>query len=83
MSDWTAWRDASGNVIGGVQLPDVLAPLAENNAINTGEHPRDSTQKSIEAFQRGMRSWGISIARRENGFCVPGQVLDIIGGRKI
>jgi len=29
-------RNASGNVLGGVQLPDVLAPTAENNAINTG-----------------------------------------------
>ena len=40
---------------------DAFGLPAENHAIKTGEHPRDSTAKSIEAFQRGMRSWGISI----------------------
>jgi leucyl-tRNA synthetase len=40
---------------------DAFGLPAENHAIRTGEHPRDSTRKSIEAFQRGMRSWGISI----------------------
>jgi leucyl-tRNA synthetase len=34
---------------------------AENNAIKTGEHPRDATAKSIASFQRAFRSWGISI----------------------
>jgi leucyl-tRNA synthetase len=40
---------------------DAFGLPAENHAIKTGEHPRDSTAKSIDAFQRGMRSWGISI----------------------
>ena len=49
--------------------PRVLHPMgydafglpAENHAISTGEHPRDSTAKSIAQFQRQFRSWGISI----------------------
>src|SRR3954470_4920763 len=40
---------------------DAFGLPAENHAIKTGEHPRESTRKSIEAFQEGMRSWGISI----------------------
>ena len=40
---------------------DAFGLPAENHAIKTGEHPRESTAKSIEAFQEGMRSWGISI----------------------
>jgi leucyl-tRNA synthetase len=40
---------------------DAFGLPAENHAIKTGEHPRESTAKSIEAFQRGFRSWGISI----------------------
>ena len=40
---------------------DAFGLPAENHAIKTGEHPRASTEKSIQAFQRGMRSWGISI----------------------
>jgi leucyl-tRNA synthetase len=34
---------------------------AENNAIKTGEPPRDATQRSIESFSRQFREWGISI----------------------
>ncbi len=34
---------------------------AENHAIKTGVHPRDSTAESIASFQRQFRSWGISI----------------------
>jgi leucyl-tRNA synthetase len=34
---------------------------AENNAIKTGEPPRVATERSIAAFQRAFRSWGISI----------------------
>src|SRR5215217_4192632 len=40
---------------------DAFGLPAENHAIKTGEHPRESTAKSIEAFQEGMRRWGISI----------------------
>jgi leucyl-tRNA synthetase len=40
---------------------DAFGLPAENNAIKTGEHPRDATAKSIAAFQESFRSWGISI----------------------
>jgi leucyl-tRNA synthetase len=34
---------------------------AENNAIKTGEPPRQATERSIESFSRQFREWGISI----------------------
>ncbi len=34
---------------------------AENHAIKTGQHPRDSTEASIAEFRRQFRSWGVSI----------------------
>jgi len=34
---------------------------AENHAIKTGVHPRDSIAASVASFQRQFRSWGISI----------------------
>ena len=40
---------------------DAFGLPAENHAIRTGEHPRDSTAASIASFQRQFRSWGISI----------------------
>ena len=40
---------------------DAFGLPAENHAIRTGEHPRDSTAASIAEFQRQFRSWGISI----------------------
>ena len=40
---------------------DAFGLPAENHAIKTGEHPRDSTAKSIAQFQEQFRSWGISI----------------------
>ena len=40
---------------------DAFGLPAENHAIRTGEHPRDSTAKSIASFQRQFRAWGISI----------------------
>ncbi len=40
---------------------DAFGLPAENHAIRTGEHPRDSTAASIAAFQSQFRSWGISI----------------------
>src|ERR1039457_4035488 len=40
---------------------DAFGLPAENHAIKTGVHPRDSTASSIASFQRQFRSWGISI----------------------
>jgi len=40
---------------------DAFGLPAENHAINTGEHPRDSTEKSIVSFREQFRQWGISI----------------------
>src|SRR2546430_7941636 len=37
---------------------DAFGLPAENHAIKTGEHPRDSTRESIETFQRQFREWG-------------------------
>jgi leucyl-tRNA synthetase len=34
---------------------------AENHAIKTGQHPRESTNAAIASFQRQFRQWGISI----------------------
>jgi len=39
---------------------DAFGLNAENHAIRSGEHPRDSTTSSIAAFQREFRSWGVS-----------------------
>jgi leucyl-tRNA synthetase len=40
---------------------DAFGLPAENHAIRTGEHPRVSTERSIETFREQFRSWGISI----------------------
>ena len=40
---------------------DAFGLPAENHAIKTGVHPRESTAESIVCFQRQFRSWGISI----------------------
>src|SRR4051812_27269741 len=40
---------------------DAFGLPAENHAIKTGVHPRESTHQSIESFQRQFRQWGISI----------------------
>jgi leucyl-tRNA synthetase len=40
---------------------DAFGLPAENHAINTGQHPLDSTEASIRAFQRELREWGVSI----------------------
>src|SRR3954447_21396212 len=39
---------------------DAFGLPAENNAIKSGQHPRESTAKSIEAFHREFHSWGVS-----------------------
>ncbi len=40
---------------------DAFGLPAENHAIRSGRHPRETTEESIEQFQEQMRSWGISI----------------------
>jgi leucyl-tRNA synthetase len=40
---------------------DAFGLPAENHAIRTGVHPRESTAESIASFQRQFRAWGISI----------------------
>ena len=40
---------------------DAFGLPAENNAITTGEHPREATEKSIVAFREQFKRWGISI----------------------
>ncbi|MGH2983155.1 MAG: leucine--tRNA ligase, partial [Solirubrobacterales bacterium] len=40
---------------------DAVGLPAENNAIETGEHPREATEKSIATFREQFRRWGISI----------------------
>jgi leucyl-tRNA synthetase len=40
---------------------DAFGLPAENHAIRTGVHPRQSTGESIAAFQQAFRRWGISI----------------------
>ena len=40
---------------------DAFGLPAENNAIQTGEHPRTATEASIVSFREQMRRWGISI----------------------
>jgi leucyl-tRNA synthetase len=40
---------------------DAFGLPAENHAIKTGKHPRESTNDSIAQFQKQFREWGISI----------------------
>ncbi|MGH2837400.1 MAG: class I tRNA ligase family protein, partial [Thermoleophilaceae bacterium] len=40
---------------------DAFGLPAENHAIKTGQHPRDSTEASIKEFRRAFKEWGISI----------------------
>jgi leucyl-tRNA synthetase len=40
---------------------DAFGLPAENNAIQTGEHPREATEKSIASFREQFMRWGISI----------------------
>ena len=40
---------------------DAFGLPAENHAIKTGQHPRESTDKAIAEFQAQFRRWGISI----------------------
>src|SRR3954449_4708638 len=40
---------------------DAFGLPAENHAIKTGQHPRASTEASIEQFSTQLRRWGVSI----------------------
>ena len=40
---------------------DAFGLPAENHAIKTGQHPRESTEAAIVEFRRQFREWGISI----------------------
>ncbi|MDQ5834529.1 MAG: leucine--tRNA ligase, partial [Actinomycetota bacterium] len=40
---------------------DAFGLPAENHAIKTGQHPRESTEAAIDEFRRQFRQWGISI----------------------
>src|SRR5918997_1024258 len=40
---------------------DAFGLPAENHAIRTGQHPRDSTEASIAEFRRQFKRWGVSI----------------------
>jgi leucyl-tRNA synthetase len=51
---------------------DAFGLPAENHAIKTGQHPRESTNAAIAEFQRQFREWGISIDwSREFATCDP------------
>ncbi|HYU16032.1 MAG TPA: class I tRNA ligase family protein, partial [Candidatus Acidoferrum sp.] len=52
---------------------DAFGLPAENSAIQTGEHPREATEKSIASFREQFKRWGISIDwTRELGTHEPG-----------
>jgi leucyl-tRNA synthetase len=40
---------------------DAFGLPAENNAIQTGEHPRVATERSIASYREQFRRWGVSI----------------------
>jgi leucyl-tRNA synthetase len=40
---------------------DAFGLPAENNAINTGQHPREATEASIASFKEQFKRWGISL----------------------
>jgi leucyl-tRNA synthetase len=40
---------------------DAFGLPAENNAINTGQHPREATEASIASFREQFKRWGISL----------------------
>ncbi len=40
---------------------DAFGLPAENHAISTGQHPRESTDAAIQAFRTQFREWGMSI----------------------
>jgi leucyl-tRNA synthetase len=54
------WRRAGHRVLHPMGY-DAFGLPAENHAISTGQHPRESTEESIRQFQRQFRDWGVSI----------------------
>jgi leucyl-tRNA synthetase len=40
---------------------DAFGLPAENHAIRSGRHPRDTTEESINQFREQLKSWGVSI----------------------
>jgi leucyl-tRNA synthetase len=40
---------------------DAFGLPAENHAIKTGRHPRESTEEAIREFRRQLQAWGVSI----------------------
>ena len=51
---------------------DAFGLPAENHAIKTGVHPRESTELAIASFREQFRSWGVSIDwSRELSTCEP------------
>ena len=51
---------------------DAFGLPAENNAIKTGVPPRTATNRSIEAYRRQFKRWGVSIDwTRELATCEP------------
>src|SRR3954469_163536 len=40
---------------------DAFGLPAENHAIRSGRHPRDTTEESIREFRKQLKSWGLSI----------------------
>jgi len=51
---------------------DAFGLPAENNAIKTGQHPREATYASIDEFRRQFRTWGVSLDwSRELATCDP------------
>src|SRR5215212_7181281 len=55
------YRRRTGNRVLHPMGYDAFGLPAENHAIKTGQHPRDSTEASIESFRRAFRALGVSI----------------------
>ena len=63
MRSGTRSRTSSAASGAGCSIPigyDAFGLPAENNAIKSGQHPRESTAQSIAAFHREFHSWGVS-----------------------
>ncbi len=54
------FRRRNGDIVLHPMGYDAFGLPAENHAIRTGQHPRDSTEAAIREFQRQFREWGIS-----------------------